>query len=143
MDTGFVLAWEKNKTEIESYIRTHKQNEYAEYKDLVRLLFDVVINPEIKGADRNKYDCNDIKEIDNGDYQGTLIFILHKNCYQPSITDYMYTYVDYGSCSGCDTLMGIQDYNLDKYPTENQIKDYTTLLLHLLQRATRMIDYEE
>lgn len=102
----FCLAWERNKGKLEEYFRTTEQNEYDEYKTLVGLLFDIVINPEF----HNKFDTKNILNIDDGDYQWTEIFILHKNVYQPDIKDYVYTNVYYGSCSGCDTLLSINDY---------------------------------
>ena len=44
-----------------------------------------------------------------------------------------YTHNYYGSCSGCDTLQCIQDYDLSKIPDEDQVKEYMQLSLHLLQ----------
>ena len=41
------------------------------------------------------------------------------------------TYVDYGSCSGCDTLQSIQSFSGDK-PTDSQLKDYMTLCKDLV-----------
>ena len=49
--------------------------------------------------------------------------------------------VGYGSCSGCDTLEGIRHYNDDK-PTEEQVRDYMTLALHIVQGMKRMGDGE-
>lgn len=45
----FCLAWEKNKDKFEEYFKNTKQDEYSEYMDLVGLLFDIVINPELGG----------------------------------------------------------------------------------------------
>lgn len=143
MITEFVLAWEKNKKNLETYLRNHKQSEYSEYKDLVKLLFGIVINPEIE---RNYYcsdttfDTGDLLVIDDGDYQGTQVFVLHKDRYQPSVDDYVYTNVYYGSCSGCDTLQNIQRYDYDKCPSETQLKEYMTLCMHLLQKCKWMYD---
>lgn len=133
----FVEYWEKNKEKLEEYLRTHKQEEYSEYVDLVKLLFEHVINPEVDGWRYSKYDTENILGIDDGDYQGTLVFILHRDTYQPSVSDYVYTSVYYGSCSGCDTLLGISEYS-DELPTEEQIKDYMMLCLHLLQNCVYM-----
>ena len=143
----FVEAWEKNKDKLEEYLKTHKQEEYYSYKQLVKLLFDIVINPEI---DKHEglfeltalYDTGNILTIDDGDYQGTLIFVLHENRYQPSVDEYVYTNVGYGSCSGCDTLQAIHCYSVGETPDETQLKDYMTLCLHLLQRCKRMSDDE-
>lgn len=106
------------------------------------MLFDIVINPEFGGWDNNKFDTKNILKIDDGDYQGTEIFILHKDVYQPDIEDYVYTNTHYGSCSGCDTLMGIYRYD-DGLPSELQVNDYMNLCLHLLQRCHYMSDKEE
>ena len=75
-----------------------------------------------------------ITVIDDGNYQGTQIFIIPTNTYQPSVEDYVYTNTYYGSCSGCDTLQGISSYDGDE-PSEEQIKDYMELALHLLQKC--------
>ena len=132
----FVLAWEKNKAELETYFRTHRQAEYCSYKELVKLVFDIVINPAIE-ASYERYVTDDIHVIDDGDYQGTQIFLLHFDTYQPGIGDYVFTDVYYGSCSGCDTLLSISGYD-DELPNEEQIKDYMTLCLHLLQHCSYM-----
>ena len=134
----FCLAWEKNKGKLEEYFRNTKQGKYNVYRNLVELLFDIVINPEVN----NKFDTKNILEIDDGDYQGTEIFILHKDVYQPDIEDYVYTNTYYGSCSGCDTLLSINEYE-GGLPSESQVNDYMDLCLHLLQRCHYMIDEEK
>ena len=103
------------------------------------MLFDIVINPSIE-CDHYRFDTENILVID--DYQGTQVFILHREQYQPSVEDYVYTNTYYGSCSGCDTLLSINEYE-DGLPSESQINDYMDLCLHLLQRCHYMIDEEE
>ena len=71
-----------------------------------------------------------ILSIDHGDYQGTLLFIIAASGYQPN--KYWFVKVDYGSCSGCDTLEGIRCYS-DGPPSDAQVADYMTLALHILQ----------
>ena len=139
MIKDFVLAWDKHKNELEVFFRTHVQEAYFDYEDLVKLLFDIVINPEIK---KGQYDTDNILIIDDGDYQGTQIFVLHRNTYQPSVGDYVYTNTYYGSCSGCDTLQGISCYNYGLKPDETQVKDYMVLCMHLLQSCEFMKDGE-
>lgn len=137
----FCLAWEKNKGKLEEYFRTTEQGEYHGYDDLVKLLFDIVINPSIED---NYYwfDTKNILVIDDGDYQGTQVFVLHRDKYQPNVEDYVYTNAYYGSCSYCDTLQGIHGYE-SGLPDEQQVEDYMSLCLHLLQRCNFMIDIEE
>ena len=72
--------------------------------------------------------------IDNGDYQGTQIFLIPLDVYQPDVNQYVFTNTYYGSCSGCDTLQGIL-YRYYETPDENQIKDLMQLALHLLQKC--------
>ena len=137
----FCLAWEKNKDKLEEDFRKTRQEEYGNYEDLVKLLFDIVINPSIE-CDHYRLDTENILVIDDGDYQGTQVFILHRDQYQPSVEDYVYTNTYYGSCSGCDTLLSINEYE-DGLPSESQVNDYMDLCLHLLQRCHYMIDEEE
>ena len=73
--------------------------------------------------------------IDDGDYQGTMLFVIGASGYQPD--RYWATMVDYGSCSGCDTFEGIRHYG-DGAPNDSQVADYWTLALHMVQR-TRLL----
>lgn len=140
----FVEAWDKHKDELKEYIQTHEMREYADdYKGLVRILFEKVINPEMENTFEFKaFDLDDVVLLDDGDYQGTQVFILHEDTYQPDIDDYVYTHVDYGSCSGCDTLLRITLYE-EGIPNENQVDDLMLLCLHLLQRCHWMREGKE
>lgn len=80
-------------------------------------------------------DPDRIHTIDDGDYQGTLVFVIAEGGYQPS--EYWATTVSYGSCSGCDTLCGISEYSGGR-PTEQQAADYQSLALHLVQGLTKI-----
>lgn len=134
MIADFVEKWDNHREDLEQYIRATPEREYAEdYISMVRVLFDKVINRESHYG--YVYDTENIKVIDDGNYQGTLIFILHIDSYQPEVREYVYTSVDYGSCTVCDTLKGI--YGQGGLPTEDQVKDYMVLFLHLLQRCHR------
>lgn len=146
----FVEAWDKNKSKLKNYFATTKQEEYDDYGKIVKALFDVVINPYFaENPYIHTFDVDSMRTIDDGDYQGTQIFILHRDGYQPSCEDYVYTNTYYGSCSGCDTLESIRNYE-DDVPSTSQLKDYMTLALHLLQKCNYMeagdeneTDYEE
>ena len=137
----FCLAWEKNKGKLEEYFRTTEQRAYNHYEDLVKLLFDIVINPSMEDK-YHRFDTKNILVIDDGEYQGTLVFVLHRGKYQPSVEDYVYTNTCYGTCSYCDTLQSIHGYE-SGLPDEQQVEDYISLCLHLLQRCNFMIDIEE
>lgn len=130
----FVEKWDKYKKDLEDYFRNTEQEEYVTYEEIVKALFEKVINKDI---DYKKYDTENMLVIDDGDYQGTQIFILHKGCYHPEVEKYVYTSTYYGSCSGCDTLQAISSYDRG-LPDEEQVKDYMTLALHLLQKCYYM-----
>ena len=140
----FVNAWDANKEDLRAYIASHGQSEYDEYGKIVRMIFDKVINPYMQNIEYLKFDVDKIHEIDDGDYQGTLIYLIPCKIYQPSQWQYVTTYVDYGSCSGCDTLLGINHYESEK-PTEEQVKEYMSLCLHIIQHCKYLCDkeYEE
>lgn len=129
----FVERWNKYKENLEKYFRNTKQEEYDTYEKIVKILFDKVINQE--ETKYYKFATNNITVIDDGDYQGTQIFVIPLDTYQPEINDYVVTNTYYGSCSGCDTLQAISEYDYDEKPDENQIKDYMELALHLLQKC--------
>lgn len=132
MNKEIIKNWNLYKKDLENYIRTNKQENYDSYLKLVKLIIKYIL-PD--------YNSEKITEIDDGDYQGTNIFLIPKDEYQPDVTDYLYTHNYYGSCSGCDTLLGIQGYNED-IPTETQVKDYMNLCLHLVQKIKPLTDKE-
>jgi hypothetical protein len=123
MIKAFVEKWEAGKDGLRKHFESaHPEN----YKAIVKAVIDCI-------ADEHEYDLPDpsrIHEIDDGDYQGTLVYVIGGGGYQPS--SYWYVKVSYGSCSGCDTLQAIKDYSSEQ-PTERQVAGYMTLALHILQ----------
>ena len=134
MITELVKQWEENKHKLEDYFKTTKQDEYDSYETIVKKIFELCI-PE--ATTYRGWDLDKITVIDNGDYQGTQIFIIPTDTYQPSVKDYVMTDTYYGSCSGCDTLQAISSYYYG-LPTEEQVKEYMTLALHLVQKLKRL-----
>ena len=134
MITELVKQWEENKHKLEEYFKTTKQDEYNSYETIVKKIFELCIpeTPYGKGWALNK-----MTVIDDGDYQGTQIFIIPIDIYQPNIDDYVITNTYYGSCSGCDALQAITSYDYD-LPTDEQVKKYMTLALHLVQKIKRL-----
>ena len=118
----FVDRFMANKHVLEEKFR---QAHPIEYVDIVRAVMGVItsdkyddINPSI------------IHVIDDGDYQGTLLFVIPDRCYQPR--NYWAVLVEYGSCSACDTLQGIHHYS-SAPPTDGQVAEYMMLALHIVQ----------
>lgn len=126
LTTPFVAA----KAEVEAKIRSKRPDDYT---DIVRLVVET-INP---GADYGLPDADRIHRIDDGDYQGTLVFVIAEVGYQPN--DYWYVRVGYGSCSGCDTLQAISESWDDEKPlTDSEVEGYWTLALHVAQGLKKM-----
>jgi len=126
MELEFIQDWEKNKSTLENYYKTTPQSEYHDYLVILKKTLELAL-PFFE------FNLGSITEIDNGDYQGTKIFIIPLQTYQPSETETAVTYFGYGSCSGCDTLQGIHNYD-DRMPSDEQVRDYMTLSLHLIQQ---------
>lgn len=119
--------WEKNKGFLEEALRTGTEFNSCGYDDLVKLVVKCVLN-----NDEDMWDSEGVKTVDNGDYQGTLLFLIPANTYQPSEYEYLMTCVGYGSCSGCDTLQAIQDYEWGARLTDEQVKDFMRLCKDLV-----------
>ena len=141
MIKDFVNKWNKNKEKLENYFRITKQEEYDKYEKIVKKIIELVINGDNDDLGVN-YDYKNMTVLDYGNYQGTQIFVIPQDTYQPDVDDIIYTSNYYGSCSGCDTLLGISSYDSD-LPNEQQVKDYMTLSLHLIQRLNYFVVGEE
>ena len=127
--------WDKNKDKLEAAIRedTSVINEDLEYAYLVKLVVKYILNDgEDVGKRQEMWNSEKIYTIDDGEWRGTQLFLIPKDTYVPAEHEYLMTFVDYGSCAGCDTLKyimyGYDDYDgTGKYPTEQQVQDYMTL----------------
>lgn len=130
MISKIIEQWEANKHKLEEHFKTTPQSKYTEYEVILKLIFELCITESFNGGG---WAIEDRTTIDNGHYQGTMIFIIPNDNYHPSVEDYIMTDTYYGSCSGCDTLQAIGGYT-DDLPTDEQVKDYMSLALHLVQK---------
>jgi len=130
-----IKQWDENKHKLEEYFRTTRQEEYSgSYKSILQKIIELVVTEK---DEYDSYDATNITVVDDGDYQGTQLFLIPTDSYQPSIEDYLITHTYYGSCSGCDTLQSIS-FGDDDLPTEEQVKEYMTLALHLVQKMKKI-----
>ena len=123
----FVNRFMERKEQLEQAFSKHPEN----YAEIVKNVITAI-------SDEDTYDDPDperIHQIDDGDWQGTLVYVIAAKDYQPS--DYWYVRVSYGSCSGCDTLERIKDYS-DDTVTVDQLSQYMTLALHIVQGLKKM-----
>jgi hypothetical protein len=127
----FTEAWFANKHAIrEKFSEKHPEC----YKDVVRIVVQMLFDAL---DDYERPDPTRIHEIDDGEYQGTLVYVVGGHGYQPS--RYWYAMVSYGSCSGCDTFQSIRGYGEGK-PNHQQVDEYMTLALHIVQGMREMGD---
>ena len=128
-----VEKWWKNKNKLEAAYRFKTGWNSCSYLDIVKETINSILNDN---DEYTKWDIEHITEIDNGDYQGTYLYLIPENTYQPSADEYLMTYVYYGSCSGCDTLQTIQEWSEGPLK-EDQIKEFMALSLHLLENMIK------
>lgn len=124
----FVDAFMAGKESLRAeFAKAHPES----YESVVRAVATLLAGD----GEYGKPDPTRITEINDGEYQGTLVYVIGENGYQPST--YWYVKVGYGSCSGCDTLEAIRVY-ADDPPTAEQANDYLTLALHIVQGLKKM-----
>lgn len=119
----FVKAWDERGTAFRDKFKTAHPEDY---KAIVRAVIEVLSKVYEYGSP----DPERIHTINDGDYQGTLVFVVGAEGYQPD--RYWAVKVSYGSCSGCDTLEAVRGYS-DEPPNDEQLKEYETLGLHIIQ----------
>lgn len=129
----FVDAFIAAEPEIKKELSTQHPDGY---NDLVKRVIQVLS----KINDYGLPDPDKITVIDHGNYQGTKLYIIPEQGYQPS--RYWAVFVSYGSCSGCDTFEAINSYSSDP-PTEQQVNDYWALMLHMVQNMKQIGGYSE
>lgn len=110
----------KNKEQIKEEIA---RLEHPSYRKLFDILVNVVRDNTTGYA---RLDPSRVTRIDYGDYQGTILFIVATDNYQPDT--FYCTKVDYGSCSVCDSLEAA-------YNDPNAIY---TIVLHMAQNMKVM-----
>lgn len=99
-------CWYRNsaklRSELEEKYKSNDLYDYCGYEELAKLTFGTIFNGD-KYCEET-LNLNKMTTIDDGDYQGTLLFTIPFGTYQPSAYEYLMTYIGYGSCSVCDAL---------------------------------------
>lgn len=97
-----VDKWFANKEGLRRALEADETLMDCEYLHLMGLVVEHILNPE-EEADK-QFDREKLLKIDQGDWQGTILFVIPRKTYQPSAGDYLLTYIEYGSCPVCDVL---------------------------------------
>lgn len=132
MILNYVKQWDERKHLLEQWLN---ENEPNSYESIYEMLFNLVVTKP-NDDEYSEWDWGRFVKIDDGTFQGNEIYILCSNEYQPSLTDYIFTSVAYGSCSVCDTFQSIEMLE-DK---AERVKQYMTLALHMVQETKSFKD---
>lgn len=132
----FIAQWWMYHQNMEQYFKSIPEIHTLDYKDIVKALVENVLNC---GAEECYKISTDIHVIDDGDYQGTQIFFVHNDTYQPCVDDYFFTDNYYGTCSGCDTLLSIIDEYNPEPATDEQVKQLMKLAFDLLRNFKPLV----
>lgn len=107
----FSDLWNLKSKDLEQKIKNTDRHDLDEYEKLFKIMLDVF-----------EYKYYDLHIIDDGSYSGTLVFIFTNSDYEPYIENYLFSYIDYGSCSVCDALCSAFAYK------SNDNIDYSSIM---------------
>ena len=124
MDIKIMEKYFENRDFIISEL---KSNPIDSYIDLIKIVAKCILG--------DKYSEKNIKETNFGDYQGTHFFIFSSNSYQPEAEETYITHNYYGSCSECDALLNIIQYQENNF-NEEQIENLLYLCCQLFQHTS-------
>lgn len=107
------------------------------YEDIVRNLAKLLLE--------EAYSDEMFEIIDWGDWQGTRIYLFAESCYQPDENETYIVSNYYGSCSGCDQLLGIVGYVDGQEPItdEDTINDLLSLVRDIYERIRPLSDLQK
>ena len=131
--------WEENKDLLLEDIKNDKKINSCNYKYLVEKVVKIILNKRVTSTD-TVWDADKITEIDDGEYTGTLLYLIPEYTLEPAEHEYLMTFVRYGSCPVCDTLQGVQTFR-DECPNEAQVKDFMTLCKDLVTDMIKPYNY--
>ena len=134
MITEFIDKFQEIKPRLLVQFSKEEPDDYSDiFKQTIKMMFeDTEDTEDTYFSNSETPDFERITVIDDGDYQGTLVFVVASKGYQPS--DYWATRVDYGSCSGCDTFQSYSDYD----NPEKSAPKMVTMALHMIESMKKI-----
>jgi hypothetical protein len=130
--------WNKNKDKLEAALRKTDISR-VEYRDLLVLTVKNILNDEDDYVGPT-WSTKGITEINDGDYQGTLLYLIPEDTYQPSEYEYLMTYIGYGSCSCCDLLQSIQPDSFEEID-DDDIAEFMALCKDFITNMIKPYNY--
>lgn len=131
--------WNENGEKLRATLLERTDLNGCDYDTLVKLTFETIFNSSAEGYG-NTLDLNNIHIIDDGHYQGTILFVIPFDTYQPGSSEYILTYIGYGTCSYCDALQSVQAWNDGKI-TEKQLPGFMAICKDLICNAVKPYNY--
>ena len=130
--------WDENKDVLRNAIQQTEKDKRCtwDYKEIVKLVCRYIFNENVS-REEPMINVDGITMIDNGYYQGTLLFMMPFDAYQPAEYEYLMTYVGYGSCSGCDTLQCIQVADEDDETEKEMVDSYLGICKDIVSNTIR------
>lgn len=127
MDQRIVDAFIDRKPDLRSQFAAERP---GSYEAIVRAVVEAVNSKR----EWDKLDLSRMQVIDHGHYQGTQLFVIPEEGYQPST--YWTVFVHYGSCSGCDSLEAARGW--EDEITSEEVDKYMLLALHIAQGLKKL-----
>lgn len=135
-----VEKWNKNQSLLKQSL-SKKDLLNISYEELVKLTFSDIYNAD---EEKHKLNLEEITQIDDGGYSGTLLYVIPFDTYQPEAKDYLMTYIEYGSCSGCDALKRIQfdiEYDGKGKATDEDILQFMKICKDIICNTIKPYNY--
>ena len=124
----FVAQFDKSREALRESFASYRPGNYAEIVCRVISFLADAEDEEYNAPDPKRITC-----IDHGHYQGTQLFVIGAQGYQPCV--YWHVSVSYGSCSSCDSfLRAVEATDYDALELSSSTLDQLMLMsLHIVQ----------
>lgn len=128
MIVEFIDRFQEIKPKLLEKFSLEEPKSYEDiFKQTIKTMFSEYDDLEYPDFER-------ITVIDDGDYQGTRVFIVASGDYQPR--DYWVSSVEYGSCPSCDTFQSY--YTFGDNPEESA-PEMVTMTLHMIESMKKIL----
>ena len=136
-----VEQWGKNRERLRAHLADRTDLGGCSYDVLVEAVVKYIFNDD-DTLYYNEWDHEKITYVDDGNYQGTLLCLIPRNSYQPGAGEYLMTCIEYGSCSGCDTLQHLQMYiGYNETASDREIEQFMTLCRDIVANTVKPYNY--
>ncbi|MBO5371532.1 MAG: hypothetical protein J6A75_02315 [Lachnospiraceae bacterium] len=117
MNRYCVEKWFENKTYLKTALLNYPDLDTIDYTELMRLCVKHILNA---GSSEGLRYEEDIACIYIGRYQGSILFVIKEDG-ALGVDDVLLSYVEYGSCTYCDTLQHILCESKDSMELVNDL----------------------